>query len=190
MQNNVANISRYVQLSLKGPKASAVFYRMNVVVKKKGASGREGTGSVRTDRVHREGSVLRLVRKQIPSVAGVRSYSTGTPTGVQVCRAAEACSMEAAAALPPEQSVRLLHSLIGESDEDDVVIAAIKVMSRVGHFSIARSLALDLWLLPPFAWEYRPESSTEEMGCTKTRGSSLRPPVDSSSLEPKLQSYS
>lgn len=49
----------------------------------------------------------------------------------EVCRAAEACSMEAAAALPPEQSVRLLHSLIGESDEDDVVIAAIKVMSRL-----------------------------------------------------------
>ncbi|KAH7977784.1 hypothetical protein HPB49_003580 [Dermacentor silvarum] len=31
--------------------------------------------------------------------------------------AAELCSMEAAAALPPEQIMRLLHSLIGESDD-------------------------------------------------------------------------
>ncbi|KAK8765343.1 hypothetical protein V5799_032049 [Amblyomma americanum] len=49
----------------------------------------------------------------------------------EVCRAAEMCSMEAAAALPPEQTMRLLHSLIGESDDQDVVIAAIKVMSRL-----------------------------------------------------------
>ncbi|KAH7951660.1 hypothetical protein HPB52_011145 [Rhipicephalus sanguineus] len=48
-----------------------------------------------------------------------------------VSRAAELCSMEAAAALPPEQTMRLLHSLIGESDEQELVIAAIKVMSRL-----------------------------------------------------------
>nr|XP_037278202.1 CLIP-associating protein 2-like [Rhipicephalus microplus] len=49
----------------------------------------------------------------------------------KVSRAAELCSMEAAAALPPEQTMRLLHSLIGESDEQELVIAAIKVMSRL-----------------------------------------------------------
>ncbi|KAH7979519.1 hypothetical protein HPB49_009716 [Dermacentor silvarum] len=47
----------------------------------------------------------------------------------EVSRAAELCSMEAAAALPPAQTMRLLHLLIGESDVQDVVIAAIKVMS-------------------------------------------------------------
>ncbi|XP_064471779.1 CLIP-associating protein 1-like isoform X2 [Ornithodoros turicata] len=51
-----------------------------------------------------------------------------------VNRAAEACSLDAAAALPPDQSVRLLRSLISESDkqaEPDKIIAAIKVMSRL-----------------------------------------------------------
>ncbi|KAH9383107.1 hypothetical protein HPB48_023842 [Haemaphysalis longicornis] len=61
----------------------------------------------------------------------IKIFGTFKQPEREVCRAAEQCSMEAAAALPPEQSMRLLQSLIGESDEQDVVIAAIKVMSRL-----------------------------------------------------------
>ncbi|XP_075548307.1 CLIP-associating protein isoform X2 [Dermacentor variabilis] len=61
----------------------------------------------------------------------IKIFGTFKQPEREVSRAAELCSMEAAAALPPEQTMRLLHSLIGESDDQDVVIAAIKVMSRL-----------------------------------------------------------
>ncbi|XP_075748296.1 CLIP-associating protein 1-B isoform X5 [Rhipicephalus microplus] len=61
----------------------------------------------------------------------IKIFGTFKQSEREVIRAAELCSMEAAAALPPEQTMRLLHSLIGESDEQELVIAAIKVMSRL-----------------------------------------------------------
>ncbi|XP_070385232.1 CLIP-associating protein 2-like [Dermacentor albipictus] len=49
----------------------------------------------------------------------------------EVSRAAELCALEAAAALPAEETVRHLHAVTGESDLQDVVVAAIRVISRL-----------------------------------------------------------
>ncbi|XP_070386406.1 CLIP-associating protein 1-like [Dermacentor albipictus] len=49
----------------------------------------------------------------------------------ELSRAAKLCSLEAAAVLPPEETVRHLHAVIGESDEQDVVITVIEVIFRL-----------------------------------------------------------
>ncbi|XP_070386405.1 CLIP-associating protein 2-like [Dermacentor albipictus] len=49
----------------------------------------------------------------------------------ELSRAAKLCSLEAAAVLPPEETMRHLHAVIAESDGQDVVVALIKVISRI-----------------------------------------------------------
>ncbi|KAH7979472.1 hypothetical protein HPB49_009532 [Dermacentor silvarum] len=61
----------------------------------------------------------------------IKIFGTLKQPEKEVNCAAELCSMEAVPALHPEQTMRLLHSLIGESDDQDVVIAVIKVMCRL-----------------------------------------------------------
>ncbi|XP_070386407.1 CLIP-associating protein 2-like [Dermacentor albipictus] len=61
----------------------------------------------------------------------LKTFGTFKQPDREVSRAAELCALEAAAVLPPEETVRHLHAVIGESDEQDVVITVIEVIFRL-----------------------------------------------------------
>ncbi|XP_037564664.1 uncharacterized protein LOC119444319 [Dermacentor silvarum] len=61
----------------------------------------------------------------------IKIFGTMKEPEREVKRAAELCSIESVPALHPEQTIRL----IGESDDQDVVIAVIKAMSRLDVIS-------------------------------------------------------